>query len=80
MEIQVEEVETGRSWMSRLSLPDPKPGWVMRDQHPFPSSVGRCLCCSRKFRHCHPIYECAFVSVKISRNQEYTRNEVGVGQ
>eukprot|EP00965_Chrysotila_dentata_P109311 3612734-Pleurochrysis_carterae.AAC.1 len=53
------------SWMSRLPLPNPRPGWILQD-HPFPSCVGRCLCCSRsRFRHCHPICKCACVSVGI---------------
>eukprot|EP00965_Chrysotila_dentata_P249264 6208813-Pleurochrysis_carterae.AAC.1 len=52
------------SWMSRIPLLDPRPGWVLRD-HPFPSCVGRCLRCSRRFRHCHPICKCARISVEI---------------
>eukprot|EP00965_Chrysotila_dentata_P030952 1030971-Pleurochrysis_carterae.AAC.3 len=45
------------------TLLDPRPGWVLRE-HPFPSCVGRCLRCSRRFRHCFSRWKCVCGSVK----------------
>eukprot|EP00965_Chrysotila_dentata_P182843 6038419-Pleurochrysis_carterae.AAC.1 len=63
--MHVKEIKSGMVWISRLPLPNSRPGWVLVRDHPSPSCVGSCLRCSRRFRHCRPICMCARVSVEI---------------